>query len=440
MYPYRTTGDLYLQQWDPWLGRVPNDDEGIAVLESIQYYNECLAPNTIPAADPFQRDKIDPALFCQLPQLLQRLLVVTSHTFRAAKDGVDPLSRPTVRRYRALCLTELGEFLPAAVLDPFGIGLASILMLMLSDMQLSYTAAWSYHLEAARKLIALRGGLEKCINDLPSHRRVLANFVVIDILTATTCNPALLQPGSIQAQSSYLPLLPTLEEDIMSSLSPCPPHLLQAISRTSILRTRFALPPKNHVGRSSPTDSFEAILASIEAFDPNAWAARFANCRRVLPPRESDCASTSVVEALVLLGSCYKSAALIYLALSFQPLHNAVSIREWILPAGRYLFDQVRSILDIASTDTEAPLHQQVWKLITWPMVVSMYARVGWDCIAGHGKSGRDRVRSAALSMASRPLLQATQLMDELETRRGSQHTAPWTWDSGFKYRYAFAI
>jgi hypothetical protein len=114
-----------------------------------------VVPDLLPASHPFKREEISPALFCQLPQIFQRLLIVLSQTVRAVKDRVDPLSRSNLCRYRGVCLTELGDSLPAAVIDPYGIAITSVLTLMLSDMQLSDARAWSLHLEAARTIITL---------------------------------------------------------------------------------------------------------------------------------------------------------------------------------------------------------------------------------------------------------------------------------------------
>ena len=411
----------------------------MALLDSIRYYNTCIVPDMHPASPPFKREEISPLHFSLLPGILQRLFIVTSQTIRAAKDGVDPMSRPELCRYRGLCLHELSESLQDASTDPYGITLTAILILMLSDMQIYCEGLWSCHLEAARWIITRRGGLEKCLETLPGIRGLLANFVVVDILTATTCSGSLLRSRSTQAQSRYIPFLPLLEEDIISSVVPCPQEVLQAIAHTNVFRASSPPSPDNDPRDSTQLHTFEAILKSIEDFDPRAWAARVSNYGRTLPPRESNCVSVIDITGLTSLAICYKSAATLYLLLSSHTYVGA-ELQARINCAEHTLSSQIRFLFEIASIDAEGPLHTQMWKFLVWPLVVHIYVRVSWN--AGDEPVGRDldHARSTALSLGSRSLLQAVELMGSVQVKRGANLNATWVWDNGFTSRYAFVI
>jgi hypothetical protein len=230
-----------------------------------------------------------------------------------------------------------------------------------------------------------------------------------------------------------------LEEEIMSSVSPCPVLFLQTIARTNILRANSTNLSVDDPGYSIRTHNFDSILASIEGFDANAWATRLSNYGRTLPPRHSDCASASDVAGLRSLALCYKSAALLYLCLSFHPAHHT-QLQANIKSASQSLSNEVSLVLDAASNNVEGALNTQIWKLLVWPLLVYMYVHVGWGFCGGNPESDLDRVRSTAVSVGSGSFLRAAELMDAVQMRRESNRNVTWEWESGFDSRQAFVV
>ena len=211
----------------------------VTLLQSIDYYNFNVVPHSKPAHLPYRRQTISTKYWDLMPAILRYLWIVTVGAMQAGRTGTDLFSNSQLVQYRGRSLKELQQLMmdiPEAVKDPYGIALYSILFLMGSEMQLP-DSKWSTHLEAARKLIKLRGGLAGCFDSFHAMTHApLIVFLMTDIVTATTCPSRLLDPTSIQTQRECLGILPKIEEDLIANGYSYPLPLLMAIVRTNILR------------------------------------------------------------------------------------------------------------------------------------------------------------------------------------------------------------
>lgn len=429
---------------------LPQNGEDLAVIDAIQSYNKHVVRRVSPAHHPFKRQQIPEGIdWHTMPRVLQHLLIVTTRSSQAIKNRTDPTLRQDICHYRGLSLHELKQQLPAAVTDFYGLALGCILLLMAADMHPSAEESWAWHFQAARRIIDLRGGLNVCLCDIPNLQVPLLNYMIVDILTATTCKSTHLftDNASIRTHSEYLAVIPEWEEDILASSYPCPHIILQSIVRTNILRSSrqawqvlYMLPANSD--QQGILDEFSKIRETIESFDAQSWTIQVLQRGKTLPQRAEDCPSAANVSAFTSLTLCYKSAAFLYLLLSFtssqgEPLPQTVHYAKQVL-------DEQSSLIFIASdrSDEDGPLHTQLWKFLTWPLMISVYACVGWDIGLDieDANTELDRLERKATTFGMERLLIAIKYIRNIWLQKSSNAQFPWTWDDGFSSRATFAL
>lgn len=429
---------------------LPQDGEELVIVDAIRSYNKHVVRHVSPAHHPFRRKEIPEGIdWYIMPKALRHILVVTTRSSRAIKDGIDPISRQDICHYRGLSLHELKQHLPDAAKDYYGLALGCIILLMAADMHPSAEGSWSWHFQAARRIIELRGGLNACLHNIPNLEVPLLNYMIVDILTATACRSALLFPDgtSMKAHSRYLPVLTEWQEDIMASSYPCPHVILQFIVRTNILRSsrqawRVSREPATSFHEQLFLNEFSELLAALEAFDVRAWTSEVLSRGQILPQQVEDCPSSADVYAFTSLTLCFKSAALIYLVLS-----SAHSYSEPLLEVARFakqVVDEQSSLLLTAAdrNDEDGKLHTQLWKFLTWPLVISVYAQVGWGIglEIESADAELDRLEKTARDFGLGRLLTAIKQMRKIRVQRRSHTQHLWTWDDGFSSRATFAL
>ena len=428
--------------------RTPRQDEEMALLvESTDYFNEIVAPNTWPAHLPFKRQKVDAQSWRMLPQIMQHLWIVLVRTMQASKNCVDPQSTSDLCYYRGRSLRALSGLLSdlsEAGIDPYGAALFSTLFFMGVDMHLS-EVHWSSHLEAARMIINLRGGLGKCFETFPTARGPFISYMMADIMTATMCNVRLLSSSFIRAQWEYLELLPHLEQDLIASGYPCPQSLLHAIVEINILRTSIHHNKTTRDHEDATHYKLATLLRTIESFDAERWAAKVSSFGRIRPERDLDSMSVASIICLTSLAICYKSAALLYLFFSNTTACSTPerARQQQIVRAAKHTLTQHAQLLlsKASQTHNDGPLHTQLWKFITWPLVILSYVCVAWGDEDEPVDISLALLRTIAAAMGRTRLPGPEQLIRRVQKERAirPQHL-PCTWDEGFDSRCTFAL
>lgn len=404
-----------------------------------------------------------------MPEILRSLWIVTVGAMQAGRSDSDPLSNSNLVQYRGRSLKELQQLMkdvPAAVNDPFGVALYSILFLLGAEMQIS-GSQWSSHLEAARRIITLKGGLATCFEIFPSVTHgPLMSFIMADTITATTCPARLLSPAFVQTQRECLDVLPRIEQDLIASAYSCPLPLLLTVVQTNMLRGQL------HYGLSSDTDfgtfdfDFSTLVQSVQTFDADRWASRVSAFGRARPETADKAISVSGIICLSSLAHCYKSAVTLYLVLSISPTLALIDpqLRQTIRVA-RHALSQHLSLLfeqghNRADHGCDGPLQTQLWKFVAWPLFVSLYARAAWGVIHSTvdsmdyfanemdsvEASERDlkHLRAISAAMGTRKFLHVEKLAQRVQQSRAVVASkgmeATWTWDDAFSERSIFVV
>lgn len=355
-------------------------------------------------------------------------------SMQANKAGLDPFSISDICRYRGSGLKELTQALPRAADDPYGMGLACVMTMMTTDL---YTGGpWTAHLEAARRIIVMYGGFRRCFDQILTLRRLLFNYIIADTFSATTCNSRLINDSCLQMHAEYVEVLDNGDSDVFECSRPCPREMIQAIARINVLRAFLSQ-------RTTSAEDLQAtaqeLSSFIQSFDATTWAITASNYGKALPMRAEDCLEESDAIALSAYAFCYHSATILYFLLSCAtPLNPTDRLRVQL--ASKNLSQHVRSLFDNATADQEGPIHSQLWKLASWPILVGLYAGIGWDIGREEVDVHLDRLRKLSTLVGSTRIMDVTKFMYRVETQRARCSAANWKWDDGFYTRCAFAL
>lgn len=190
------------------------DPEGPLVFDSINYFNTQLVPKVVPGQLPFRRSQLQTAYWEDMPALLRQIMIITAKTGQAVENRNDPLTDSQLCHYRARGLAELKDTIGHAYEDSSGFILGYIILFMISDLQVMRSGSWLYHLEAARKVIAFRGGLPRCFHSLVSARMLIVVWMVVDTFSATMRPAKSLNPEIVETQLGYTGLIKEEEETL----------------------------------------------------------------------------------------------------------------------------------------------------------------------------------------------------------------------------------
>jgi len=422
--------------------------EQTAVLESIHFFNTRVLPEVAPAHAPFQRVHIAAAGWLAAPRVMQASLVVITKAMQQSRSSNTSPVDHTLFHYRGICLAELMTLVTDTNVKSQELAFDCIQMAMLAEMQLEPAGPWAYHLEATRRLIGLQGGLDSMFYKKSLLRNLLINYMEIDILTTTTCNLSLLNASDVDAQSAYVPLLAHREEETITTAWLSPIQSLQAIVDTSKLRIRCSQPNLTLEDQFTRALEFNRIHESIAQFDPSPWATRILNYGSVLPrPAAALFFAGDDEAAMISLALCHQTAAMLYLHLSCSPRTSKQDIDvQFLSSTHQILTTNLSKLLVQSSLDTEGPIHTQLHKFVTWPLVIAAYTRVGWnvgateDKVEGDAEQDLARLRSVASMIGSRPLMVAASVLENARNRKTSSGGGRWTWDDAFTARCSFCV
>lgn len=418
-----------------------------AVLESIHFFNTRFLPEVAPAHAPFKRVHLTAAGWLAAPRVMQVSLVVITKAMQQSRASAAPSIDRTLLRYRGICLTELMALVTEVNFESQAMAFDCIQLVMLAELQLEPAGPWVYHMEATRRLIDLQGGIGSMFYK-SSLRNLLINYMELDILTTTTCNLSLLNERDVNAQSTYIPLLAHREEETITTAGFSPIHLLQAIVDTNKMRLRCSQPSSTSGDQYARNAEFNRIQESIAQFEPSPWATRILNYGSILPRPAAALFFAEEDEAAVIsLALCHQAAVMLYLHLSCSPgISNLKVDLKFLSSTHQTLTNNLSKLLAQTSLDTEGPIHTQLHKYATWPLVMAAYARVGWDVgadgdeVGGGAEQDLERLRFAASSIRSRPLMVAASVMGRVRDRRALRLGGRWAWDDAFPARCSFCV
>lgn len=411
------------------------------LVDCANYWNNNVIPSTFPAERPFFRPYImgDEIAVQPIPKICLHLVIVAFRATQAAKLLIDPVTQPDVCYYRGMGLRELPKYLEEAGTDPHAVALMSVVMLITSDI-VTRDGSWLVHLDAARRIVDLRGGMGACVSSVPDSIFVLTQLYLIDTLTSATCKSAKLPDVSL---ADTIGDIPNIDFQLITCASTCPVEVLQVIARTSSLRRRIWRRGTSPNTSSSPTTSFSytSLLDELNGFDSAAWASRISHLGLSYPVQVSNVAPCSSTEGLSSVAECFRSAALVYLILSCNTVIEEGDM-DTVRCACKVLLTNVNELFDKASQDWNTPLDTQLWKFVTWPLVVAAYAWIGWGIeVEGlylETLFSRLKFITGAKSLLSMP--GATPHLQEVRSRRADFPDLCWTWDKGFKERNPFVL
>jgi hypothetical protein len=192
--------------------------EQTAVLESIRFFNTHFLPEVAPAHAPFKRVHIAAAGWLAALRAMQVSLVVITKAMQPSRSSMASSIDPTLFRYRGICLSELMTLVTEVNFESEAVAFDCIQLAMLAEMQLEPIGPWAHHLEAARRLVDLQGGIGSVLYKKSSLRKLLINYMEIDILTTMTCSLSLLDSRDVDVQSTYIPLLAHREEETVTTV------------------------------------------------------------------------------------------------------------------------------------------------------------------------------------------------------------------------------
>jgi hypothetical protein len=188
-----------------------------------------------------------------------------------------------------------------------------------------------------------------------------------------------------------------------------------------VARRRAHSTPGDETARTS---AFDDIQESIAQFDPLPWVTRILNYGSSFPrPAAALFFAEEDTAAIISLTLCHQAAVMLYLYLSCSPgISNQETDPHLISPTHQILTTNLSKFLARSSLDTEGPIHTQLYKFVTWWLVIAAYARVGWvlgaaeDVLEGDADQDLERLRFAASTIGSRPLIEAAGVMEIRET------------------------
>ncbi|KAH8194619.1 hypothetical protein TruAng_011212 [Truncatella angustata] len=143
-------------------------------------------------------------------------------------------------------------------------------------MQQSAYGDWRAHLEGARRIIQLRGGLKEVIGQNPFFKPLMAFFVAIDVMSATTAPSSHRHMYAATTMAlHYWEAAPGIFQSNYAISAPCPEELFQVLILVNYLRAiskKSNLTSRRHAGTWM-------VLNKVQAFNAPQWAMKMKSFR-----------------------------------------------------------------------------------------------------------------------------------------------------------------
>ncbi|ORY71058.1 fungal-specific transcription factor domain-containing protein [Pseudomassariella vexata] len=276
----------------------PQYTEAQMIYDGIHYYNERVSGDLISIASHFNPYQVSLNRIDKIPDIYVRLLVTCATLHRAMQhDTSSSRSSALVQRervtheFRIRALQQVNHDLSKTETQTSDATLMCVICLLLStvsepswspasrttgidestQMQQSAYTDWRVHLEGARKIIKLRGGLKGILSRNPYFKPLLALFVGIDVIAATTTPTTHRYMAEATSMACrYWEVEPGFFQVNLAISAPCPEELFQTLILINYLRS-ISLKPSLSDRRQAGT---RMVLNKIRSFNPTEWATR----------------------------------------------------------------------------------------------------------------------------------------------------------------------
>jgi hypothetical protein len=147
--------------------------------------------------------------------------------------------------------------------------------------------------------------------------------------------------------------------------------------------------------------------------------------------------------AMISLALCHQSVAMLYLHLSCSP---SIGNQETGLLSLSSTHQILTTNLSKLLARSSLIIHTQLYKFVTWPLVIAAYARVDWvlgateDGLEGDADQDLERLQFAASTIGSRPLMVAAGVIEKARDRRVLRAGGHWSWDDAFTYLCSLCV
>ncbi|KAI1775129.1 fungal-specific transcription factor domain-containing protein [Hypoxylon cercidicola] len=282
----RLTSDLVSDEerygiaWDP----VPSlYTEAQMIFDGLHYFNECVSRDLISVSSHFNPFQIDIRQIDKVPRVYTNLLVSAATLHKAMQGDISFVrSSAMVRgdqdlfKFRIRALQDINYRISNPDLQTSDVTFMCVLCLLLSTMAQSAYTDWRAHLEGARRIIQLRGGLKKMISQNPFLKPLVVFFMIIDVVAATTTPSTHKYMAAATSMAlHYWEVETSIFQSILAISAPYPEDLFQSLILVNYLRS-ISGKPKLASRRQAGT---RMVLAKILSFNPAEWAARMKGFR-----------------------------------------------------------------------------------------------------------------------------------------------------------------
>lgn len=384
------------------------------IFEGLDYFNKMICPDLVSLESHFNPYKVNIGTVDRIPDIYVKVLVSVASFHRLMSYGPDPTpSSALVQRdadvfaLRVEALRGLNEKLSLPDEQTSDATLLCVLSLMVASIQASAYTEWRAHLEGARRIIQMRGGLKQIISVNPYFKPVLTFFMLIDVIGSTTtpsghgdmskaCNMAM----------QYYDIEPGVLQYVATTCIPVPDVLFRVITLVNYLRTIAGKPSLCAKRRSgtrmaiqkvvdfSPAD-YAAVMRDFDGWSTSGKEVSFGGggeattaAREQLPRQGGTSSSTGsppqrpTADLWLGLGVMYRAATLLYALRTLvvdsedppaQLLPETLSSSDDDASAGA-LVDSLRHTTFSALHAALVPVFadpvsmHQVGKLIMWPL------------------------------------------------------------------------
>ncbi|KAI0125416.1 fungal-specific transcription factor domain-containing protein [Xylariales sp. AK1849] len=257
----------------------PLYNEAQMIFDGIHYFNERVSDDLISIGSHFNPYQVNLTRIDKIPRIYINLLVASATVHRAMQEDASfkrsssalMQKEHDLYNFRIRALQEVNHRLSKTDTQTSDSTLMCVLCLLLSTMQQSAYMDWRAHLEGARKIIKLRGGLKEIIRKNVYFKPLMAFFVVIDIMAATTAPST--HENMYEATTMalhYWKAAPGIFQSNLAISAPCPEELFQTLILVNYLRAVSGKPDlmkRRHAGT-------RMVLEKLRSFSAPQWAIR----------------------------------------------------------------------------------------------------------------------------------------------------------------------